>query len=236
MLPLSMRWATLTCLILAAAGSELRAAATNGPAPWAVFPWSVTSTGTPVLVDCLALLATNEWSLALTKVEAQLVDHPQDAGALHLSGLLFWYSGNREEATRRLIKATRAPNAQAITLWTLAALSEQAHSQAEAVGWIKRASRGASPEEVEQWLRKPYFASLCEFQPYREMLAALDLSSLCPSRDLRRFNERADRPEDSTRELLGKEGPQSSLRLPVQDAKSPQPPVESDAKLDLSKP
>jgi hypothetical protein len=224
-----MTRAFLSFLILIATGSALRAAPPGAPEIWRDFTWPATATGTPVLVDCLALVATNEWSTALARIEAQLISNPQDAGALHLAGLLFWHSGNREEATRRLVKASRAPDARPITLWTLAALSGQARSQAEAVGWIKRAARGTNPAEVEQWLRKPCFADLCEFPPFRELLATLDLSSLCPSLDIGIYKKNFDSEEDSIQALMRKEGPQPSMRLSVQEPLAPQRPLDSDA-------
>ena len=209
-------WLTLAGLLAAPATHAL-----NAPTNlWEEFAWPVADADAPALVDGRAMIRTQNWAQALTLLENRLFEQPTDAGALHLAGLLFWQAGNREEATRRLIRSSRAPAAQPITLWTLAALSSQARSQAEAVGWIKRASRVTDAAQVETWLRKPHFSSLCEFPPYREILAALDLRDLCPSTDIsHRYDGRRTDP-DEMRDLLDRPGPVSRLRLSVQESPS----------------
>ena len=212
-----MKRAVLTILLLTIAAPSLRA---DGSASnlWTDFVWPVATTGSTAVIDGLQLIRDQNWAKALTVLESRLFEQPQDAGALHLVGLLFWQAGNREEATRRLVRSTRAPDHQPVTLWALAALSGQARSQAEAVGWIKRASKLSPGAETEQWLRKAYFSNLCEFPPYRELLANLRLSDLCPSTDIAvRYDARRSDP-DEMRDLLDRPAPTTSLRLPVQEA------------------
>ncbi len=208
-------WLTLAGLLVAPATHAL-----NAPTNlWEEFAWPAADTDAPAVVDARSQIRGQNWAQALTLLENRLFEEPADAGALHLAGLLFWQAGNREEATRRLIRSSRAQATQPITLWTLAALSSQARSQAEAVGWIKRASRATKAEQVESWLRKPHFTGLCEFPPYRDLLAALDLRDLCPSSDLglRYDGRRAE--SDDVRDLLDKPGPATSLRLSVQESR-----------------
>lgn len=212
-----MRW--IAWLALAGLLTAPATRALNAPTNlWEEFAWPVSDQDAPALAAGQAMIRTQNWAQALTLLENRLFEQPADAGALHLAGLLFWQAGNREEATRRLVRASRAPAAQPITLWTLAALSSQARSQAEAVGWIKRASRVTDAAQVETWLRNPHFSGLCEFPPYRELLVALDLRDLCPSTDLSvRYDGRRTDP-DEMRELLDRPGPISSLRLSVQES------------------
>ena len=213
-----MRWIAWLPLagLLAAPVTHALNAPTN---LWEAFDWPGADTDAPALADGRAMIRTQNWAQALTLLENRLFEAPTDAGALHLAGLLFWQAGNREEATRRLIRSSRAPAAQPITLWTLAALSSQARSQAEAVGWIKRASRVTDAAQVETWLRTPHFSGLCEFPPYRDLLAALDLRDLCPSTDIGlRYDGRRTDPDDM-RDLLDKPGPATSLRLSVQESR-----------------
>ena len=215
----AMKRALIALFLLCALAPGARAAAGDYNL-WQDFPWAMTPTSSTELASTLALIATQNWALALTTLNERIAGHPDDGGALHLSGLLFWQAGNREEATRQLVRATRAPDHQSVTIWALAALSSSAHSHAEAVGWIKRAAREVPEAEVGTWLKKAYFSSLCEFPPYRELLDGFHLSGLCPSARIvipRSAHTDAAAPAS---DFLEQPGPVGSLRLSVQDGEA----------------
>ncbi len=202
-------------LMLLLAGAMSARAAGSDTNLWTDFRWPRAPAA--ALTTSLALVASQEWSRALSTLEEHLAAHPKEAGALHLTGLLFWQSGNREEATRRLLRAARAPDADRISLWALAALSARARSHAECVGWLRRATRDLPPADIERWLRKPYFADLCDFPPYRDALLDWQLAALCPSSPI--VLDRTPRgPRDQgALDFLEDKGGRDLLRLPVQE-------------------
>lgn len=202
-------------------GTVCRAAAISGDYNlWQDFPWKMTPASDAALADGLAQIATQNWARALTTLNERIATHPDDGGALHLAALLYWQAGNREDATRQLVRANRAPDRQPVTLWALAALSGAAHSHAEAVGWIKRAAKETPAAEIATWLKKPYFSSLCEFPSYRELLEDLHLSDLCPSATI--VIPRPSRTDAAApaSDILDHPGPVGSLRLSVQDSET----------------
>ena len=80
------------------------------------------------------------------------------------------------------------------------------------------------------------FANMGTWLANRELLAGLSLADLCPSTNVGLPGGRAGLREDAAAELLGKEGPRSTLRLPVQDARAPRRPIDDEAGPEAGRP
>ena len=132
-----------------------------------------------LFAEARAQLATNTPSAALELLGQALFLQKDHAGALHLSGLLDWKLGRIEEATRRLILATRGRRPHRNSCWALAAISAQAHSYAESVGWLKKAIRESPPEEAAQFLFMPYYDGLCDYAIFRDLVREQDWPNPC---------------------------------------------------------
>lgn len=201
-------------LILLTSAACVHAASMTNSAIWDIFAWPHT-TERQERAAWNDLYQKGSYSDLMTQLDSYRASHPQDAEALHLSGLLHWQAGNREESTRRLIQAFRAPGAQRVSAWALAAISATARSQAECVGWIRQAGRDQPPEEVARWLQMPYFSGFCDYPPYRSALELWGLTKLCPAAvplSVSIPRSRVPAAPDLS-DLLEDRGPEGRLRL-----------------------